>query len=141
MDISKRALSKAGENGRMNNLQINWGFLDLLNHQALEQWAPFNLVVSNPPYVMNSERKVMAKNVTGFEPESALFVEDNDPLIFYRAIASFCNIHLADKGEVWVEINEQFGKETAGIFKKEGFSRVHILRDINEKERYINAGR
>lgn len=141
VDISKRALSKAGENGRMNNLQINWGEMDLLNEPSMDRTTRFNLVVSNPPYVMNSEQKVMAYNVTGFEPESALFVEDNDPLIFYRAIASFCNIHLADKGEVWVEINEQFGKETAGIFKKEGFSRVHILRDINEKERYINAGR
>lgn len=141
VDISKRALLKAGENGRMNNLQINWGEMDLLNECSMDRANRFNLVVSNPPYVMNSEQKVMAYNVTGFEPESALFVEDNDPLIFYRAIASFCNIHLADKGEIWVEINEQFGKETAGIFKKEGFSRVHILRDIHEKERYINARR
>jgi len=141
VDISEQALSAAGENGRKNNLHVNWGEMDLLNEHSTDRAQRFNLVVSNPPYVMNSEREIMANNVTGFEPASALFVEDNDPLIFFRAIASFCNIHLADNGEVWVEINEQFGKETAGIFKKEGFSRVRILRDIHEKERYINARR
>ena len=141
VDISKRALTVAGENGRKNNLQVNWGEMDLLNEHPTDRANRFNLVVSNPPYVMNGEQSVMAYNVTGFEPESALFVEDDDPLIFYRAIASFCNIYLADKGEIWVEINEQFGKETASLFKMEGFSRVQILRDIHEKDRYINARR
>jgi release factor glutamine methyltransferase len=89
---------------------------------------------------MNSEREMMASNVLDFEPESALFVEDSDPLIFYRAIAAFCKNYMADKGEIWVEINEQFGKECAKLFEKEGFSKVRVIKDIHEKDRYINAG-
>lgn len=141
VDISRKALRVAEKNGRKNNLEVNWSELDLLNPNSMEQSLLFDLVVSNPPYVMNSERELMARNVTEFEPESALFVADEDPLIFYRAIASFCKTHLVDMGEIWVEINEQLGSETASLFQKEGFSKVHILRDIHEKDRYINASR
>ena len=141
VDISQEALSVARENGRKNKLQINWGELDLLNQPPVDQMQLFDLVVSNPPYVRNSERRLMARHVTAFEPESALFVSDDDPLIFYRAIASFCCLHLAEKGEIWVEINEKLGKECVGVFEKEGFNKVRILRDIHEKERYINARR
>jgi len=98
-------------------------------------------VVSNPPYVLNREREVMASHVKDFEPESALFVEDDDPLVFYRAIASFCSKHLTEKGKIWVEINEQFGKETSRLFENEGFSHTQILKDIHNKDRYINACR
>jgi release factor glutamine methyltransferase len=141
VDIHHQALLLAARNSRINNLQVNWKEMDLLNWERTDQEEKFNLVVSNPPYVKHSEGRFMAHNVTGFEPESALFVEDDDPLIFYRAMASFCITHLAEKGEVWTEINEQLGKETAGIFTREGFSSVHILKDIHEKERYIHAGR
>jgi release factor glutamine methyltransferase len=141
VDKSQEALSVAGVNGRKNKLHVNWGELDLLNQQPMEQSVQFDLVVSNPPYVMNRERKLMAHNVTAFEPESALFVDDNDPLIFYRAIASFCSRHLADGGKIWVEINEQFGKECAKVFEEGGLSSVQIHKDIHEKDRYINARR
>lgn len=141
VDSSKGALGVAIENSRENKLQVNWGFLDLLNTPDLEQWKPFDMVVSNPPYIRESERKFMANNVTAFEPASALFVEDNDPLLFYRAIASFCKKHLSDTGEVWVEINEQLGQETARLFKQEGFTDCRIIQDIHEKERYVSARR
>ena len=140
-DHSQEALAVARENGRENSLQLSWVKLDLLNPHILEESIRFDLVVSNPPYVMNSEREMMASNVLDFEPESALFVEDKDPLIFYRAIAAFCKNYLADKGEIWVEINEQFGKECAKLFEKEGFSKVRVIKDIHDKDRYINAGR
>ena len=140
-DLSKEALAMAGENGRENSLQVSWIKYDLLNPHTLEESLRFDLVVSNPPYVRDSEREMMASNVLDFEPESALFVEDKDPLIFYRAIAAFCKSFLTDRGEIWVEINEQFGKECARIFEMEGFSKVRILKDIHEKDRYINAGR
>jgi release factor glutamine methyltransferase len=140
-DLSQDALAVAGENGRENSLQVSWVKLDLLNPHTLEESLRFDLVVSNPPYVMDSEREMMASNVLDFEPESALFVEDKDPLIFYRAIAAFCKSYLADRGEIWVEINEQFGKECARLFEKEGFSKVRVIKDIHEKDRYINAGR
>ncbi len=141
VDINKETLRVAGENGRNNMLQVNLGFLDLLNTPPLEQWEAFDLVVSNPPYVMKGEQRLMADNVLKFEPGSALFVEDSDPLIFYRAIASFCTKHLAEDGELWVEINEQLGKETAKLFYNEGFRRVQIMKDIHEKERFIHARR
>jgi len=91
--------------------------------------------------VLNSERIAMTAQVLDYEPESALFVEDDNPLIFYAAIASFCKLHMADRGEIWLEINEALGEECASLFTKEGFSRVRILRDIHEKERYIHVRR
>ncbi len=141
VDKSREALLVAGENGRINKLHVNWGYMDLLNQHPLDQWEAFDLVVSNPPYVMNSERIAMAAHILDYEPESALFVEDDNPLVFYAAIASFCKLHLAHRGEIWMEINETLGKETAGVFTKEGFSRVRILKDIHEKERYIHVRR
>ena len=141
VDFNTGALKVAAENGRKNKLQVNWRDMDLLNDSFFEQSIRFNLVVSNPPYVMESERKLMDRNVTAFEPESALYVEDHDPLTFYRAIASFCSRHLAENGELWLEINEQLGKETALLFTSLGFTRVRILRDIHEKERFIHARR
>lgn len=140
-DISKRALSVAGENGRLNSLQVKWTEMDLLKEHSVKHPTPYNLVVSNPPYVLKSERKSMARNVKAFEPASALFVEDHDPLVYYSAIASFCNQNLDKKGEVWAEINERMGRETESIFRKWGFKSVHIHRDIHEKERYVNARR
>ncbi len=140
-DLSQDALAVAGENGRENSLQVSWIKLDLLNPHTLEESLSFDLVVSNPPYVMDSEREMMASNVLDFEPEAALFVDDKDPLIFYRAIAAFCKSYLADRGEIWVEINEQFGKECTKLFEKEGFSKVRVIKDIHEKDRYINAGK
>ena len=140
-DISEDALSLARDNGRLNHLHVNWLHLDLLNVQIQEPWAPFDLVVSNPPYVLESERKAMATHITEFEPGSALFVEDHDPLVYYRAIASFCSRFLSVKGEIWVEIHEKKGKETSLVFKKQGCSKVSILKDIHEKERYIHACR
>lgn len=141
VDVSPGALSVARENGRKNKLQINWAELDLLNKNPLKIPKLFDLVVSNPPYVRDCERKLMARHVTAFEPESALFVSDEDPLMFYRNVATFSNRHLAEKGEIWVEINEQFGKESARVFAEVGFSRVRILNDIHQKERYVHARR
>lgn len=141
VDLSREALVVAGENAKQNSLQVNWDMLDLLNPQTMESSMPFDLVVSNPPYVRESERNMMARHVLDFEPGSALFVEDDDPLIFYRAIAAFCKMYLAVRGEIWVEINEQLGSETASLFKKEGFTYVRIQKDIHEKDRYIHARR
>ncbi|MDF1574551.1 MAG: peptide chain release factor N(5)-glutamine methyltransferase [Bacteroidales bacterium] len=141
VDISKRALSVARENGRSNQLLIHWQAMDLLSGKPEAPVEAFDLVVSNPPYVLNSEREVMARRVKDFEPGTALFVPDEDPLIYYRAIALFCQSRLADSGDLWVEINEQLGHKTAGLFLKEGFRNVVIHKDIHKKERYIHARR
>ena len=141
IDRSREALLVAGENGRNNKLHVIWGYQDLLNIHPLDHWEAFDLVVSNPPYVLEGERKSMARHILDHEPSSALFVKDDEPLVFYHAIASFCKKYLAEEGEIWVEINEKFGKETSGLFKSEGFSRVRVIKDIHGKERYINACR
>lgn len=141
VDKSSEALSLAEENGRLNKLQVHWQEMDLLEGHGMGQGHSFDLVVSNPPYVLNRERELMARHVKEKEPGSALFVEDDAPLIFYMAIASFCSIHLAEQGEIWVEINERFGKQTARVFENEGFGNTRILKDIHNKERYINASR
>jgi release factor glutamine methyltransferase len=141
VDKSREALSLAEENGRLNKLQVCWDEMDLLEQHNMVKGTPFDLVVSNPPYVLNSERESMARHIKDFEPRSALFVEDDKALIFYRAIASFCSKYLAARGQIWVEINEKFGMETAGLFENEGFINTRILKDIHNKERYINASR
>jgi release factor glutamine methyltransferase len=99
----------------------------------------YHLVVSNPPYVLISEKKMMTKNVLEHEPASALFVTDSDPLVYYRALASFSKAKLRPGGMFWAEINERFGEATALIFNQAGFKHVAILRDIHGKERFING--
>lgn len=140
-DLSEDALRLAEQNGTDNNLHVNWIQLDLLNQSRRDDLPPFDLIVSNPPYVMQKESDGMSPHVKDFEPSSALFVEDKDPLVFYRAIAAFCKLHMPDRGEVWVEINEQFGDETARLFENEGYKITRILKDIHNKDRYVNARR
>lgn len=141
VDLSREALLVARENGRINDLKVIWKEMDLLNMPLGDKLPLFDLVVSNPPYVLKSEADLMASHVRDFEPASALFVEDRDPLVFYRAIASFCNRQLSGDGEIWVEINERFGKQTARLFEQEGFIKTRILKDIHNKERYVRVCR
>lgn len=139
LDVSRKALEVASENGVMNELDVNWIEKDIMREATLNGENGFDLIVSNPPYVLNSERAIMNDNVLDYEPVDALFVEDSDPLVFYRTIASFSKKQLNEKGTVWVEINERLGTETASLFEKAGFQHVTILKDIHEKERFIRA--
>jgi release factor glutamine methyltransferase len=95
--------------------------------------------VSNPPYVTYSEAESMRPNVLRFEPHEALFVEDSDPLLFYKAIADFGVHHLKQQGKCYVEINEHFGAETKQVFEERNYKKVEILRDINGKDRFVRA--
>ena len=143
MDVSKKALAVAEQNARLNKLEVHWEEEDLLNPtlqlEHLDVKESFDLVVSNPPYVLESEKKLMEDHVLNHEPGSALFVKDENPLLFYQAILKFCNLHLVTGGHLWLEINESFGSETAHLFKQAGYRQVHISKDIHEKERYIHA--
>lgn len=141
LDVSYEALEVATENGRSSGLEVHWIQGDIFNETTGYGVERFDLIVSNPPYVLNSERTKMNTNVLDFEPAEALFVEDSEPLVYYNTIASLCMKHLKEGGIVWVEINEQFGAETALIFKRAGLQQVTILKDIHEKERFIRAGR
>lgn len=97
----------------------------------------FDMIVSNPPYVMDSEKALMRSNVLDHEPHLALFVPDNDPLIFYRAVAMWAAGLLEDDGEGMVEINEALGKETAEIYIAEGFRYTEIVQDLHGKDRFV----
>lgn len=101
----------------------------------------FDIIVSNPPYVMDSEKALMRKNVLDHEPHLALFVPDDDPLLFYRAVAQWA-LHLLKPGGFGiVEINEALGEETAEIYRRYGFCAVTIIKDLNDKDRFVSFRR
>ena len=99
--------------------------------------GPFDLMVSNPPYVMDSEKALMRSNVLDHEPHMALFVPDSDPLVFYRAVASWASLLLAPAGVGMVEINEALGEETAEVFRSAGFAEVRVEKDLYGKDRFV----
>lgn len=97
----------------------------------------FDIIVSNPPYVMDKEKALMRANVLEHEPHLALFVSDDDPLLFYRAVADWARILLKPEGFGMVEINEALGPETADVFRSAGFSSVTIVKDLSDKDRFV----
>ncbi len=141
LDFSIAALDMASANGDANALNVNWIRGDMLEPTTLDKKGTFDLIVSNPPYVLNSEKAFMDLNVLEYEPSEALFVENSDPLIYYHAIAAIAISALSEKGELWVEINERLGTETALVLEGAGLSDITIHKDIHEKERYIQARR
>lgn len=104
-----------------------------------DMFGTFDIMVSNPPYVMESEKALMRKNVLEHEPELALFVPDNDPLIFYRAVADWAKKLLRQGGLCFVEINEALGEETADVFRGMGFRDVQVVKDLSERDRFVRA--
>ncbi len=139
LDNSIKALKLARSNGEKNQLEVEWVHGDLLSTDSLPIAGKFDLVVSNPPYVRMSEKALMEENVLDFEPHSALFVADEDPLVFYKAIARLTPEILPAGSTVWLEINEIFGAEVADLFENSGFKQTLIYKDIHEKERFIQA--
>ena len=141
-DISEKALSTAQKNAALNEASnVSFEKVDILQYlsDATKTELRFDIIVSNPPYVTRQEAAQMRSNVLNFEPHLALFVEDNDPLIFYHAIARFAAQALNKDGLIVVEINENLGEETAEVFRKAGFTDVAILKDIHQKNRFVKA--
>lgn len=137
IDISSRALLMAQENANRYNLKINFIQDDILS--PIQTYPIYDIIVSNPPYIRNSEKNSMLKNVLDHEPHRALFVEDIDPLIFYREIAIFGKKHLSKQGILYFEINENLSIETKNLLEEIGYNEVSIIKDINEKDRIIKA--
>jgi release factor glutamine methyltransferase len=106
--------------------------LDLIN-------TKYDLILSNPPYVTESEKERMLDNVLNHEPHNALFVSDNDPLVFYRAIADFALAHLKINGFLFLELNEKFGQKTLNLLKEKGFKAIELRQDMGGKDRMIKA--
>jgi release factor glutamine methyltransferase len=138
-DISNDALSLAQSNADKLKIEINFIGDSVLHPQCT--YDTFDLIVSNPPYVRDSEIKLMEKNVLEYEPHLALFVNDNEPLVFYQAIARFGVMHLSQDGMIYCEINEALGKETTEIFMSQGFNKTIVMKDLNNKDRFIKASR
>jgi release factor glutamine methyltransferase len=140
-DVSDEALEVARENARQLIADVHFAKQDMLNvsFPLPGDVIKFDCLVSNPPYVTYSEAEHMRPNVLRFEPHEALFVEDNDPLLFYKAIADFGKHHLKAGGKCYVEINEHFGAETKKVFEERAYQNVEILRDIHGKDRFVRA--
>ncbi|NLR91233.1 peptide chain release factor N(5)-glutamine methyltransferase [Flammeovirga agarivorans] len=138
IDVSASALTKAKENAHSLNSTTKFQLLDILE-QDLSSFDPLDIIVSNPPYVTYKEKEVMDKNVVEFEPELALYVEDDNPLIFYRRISMLASQKLTERGKLYFEINEQFGQETADLMKKDGFKNIEIIKDFQGKDRIVKG--
>lgn len=138
-DISDTALLLAMKNAKKNDVDAGFYLFDILEHDNLPLPVKYDIIVSNPPYVRHSEKEYMHKNVLEYEPGLALFVQDDDPLIFYQAIAGFGQKHLAKKGEIYLEINEDLHGQTLEVFEQAGYKNVMARKDINGKYRMLYA--
>lgn len=146
-DISEKALEIARtqnfkEQVKNHNIKVpRFVRQDILDMETDPEYGKFDLMTSNPPYVRESERKDMNKNVLEHEPESALYVTDEDPLNYYRAIAVWSDRCLNPDGLGLTEINEAFGKQVCDIFYDAGFTRTEIVKDLNNKNRIVRYSR
>jgi release factor glutamine methyltransferase len=136
-DISEKALETAQSNATLNKLEVTFSKVDILNTPEMEQ--KWDIIVSNPPYVTELEKSEISPNVLDYEPHLALFVPDNDPLLFYRCIAIFAQQHLKPRGKLYFEINRQFGKATVDLLTAMGFGNVELRKDISGNDRMVRA--
>ncbi len=138
IDISEAALAIAQKNATDLQTDIALQQLDFLDETNWQLLGTFDIIVSNPPYIKQSEDASMSKHVTDYEPSLALFVADNNALIFYEKIAAFGKTHLNPNGQIFVEINEALGKETVAMFQQHGYNTL-LKKDLQGKDRMIQA--
>jgi len=134
-DLSEPALQMAQNNANANGAEVVFAQVDVLSAERPK--GPFDLIVSNPPYVMNKENSTMEPRVLEHEPAMALFVDDDDPLVFYRAIAEWGKLCLKPRGWIAVEINSALGKETSNLFVEHGYHEVRLEKDMFERDRFV----
>ncbi|NMH24394.1 peptide chain release factor N(5)-glutamine methyltransferase [Flavobacterium solisilvae] len=147
IDVSVNALEVAQKNAEINGVEVNFIQTDILKVNDLKKLptsnfqlpASFDIIVSNPPYVRNLEKAEINPNVLEFEPHLALFVEDNDALLFYRKITELAKSHLAENGKLYFEINQYLGKDTVALVESYGFKNVQLIKDIYGNDRMISA--
>ena len=138
IDVSEKALLVAKKNAKELNADIDFKLIDFLDADQLSSLLKYDIIVSNPPYIPIAEKQILAKNVTDFEPGIALFVDNNNPYIFYEKIAEFAKSHLKEKGKIYVEVHEKYAKNVKNIFENAGFI-SKIKRDMYGKERMVFA--
>ena len=139
VDVSEKALATAQKNAIINEVNVTLLKKNILETDDLEQ--QFDLIVSNPPYVRELEKKEIKKNVLDYEPHLALFVADNDALVFYRKIAELAQKNLSPKGQLFFEINQYLGKEMMELLEKMNFQNIELRQDIYGNDRMIRGTR
>ena len=137
IDISETALATANKNAEINEVNVTFIEKNILETKDLKQH--FHIIVSNPPYVRELEKQEIKKNVLDNEPHLALFVEDNDALIFYKKIAELAHKNLSPNGQLFFEINQYLGKEMIELLEKVGFKNIELRQDIYGNDRMIKA--
>jgi len=138
IDISNDAVDIAMTNSNSNNVNIDFIVGDIFKHKFITK---FDVIVSNPPYVLNSEKINIHKNVLKYEPSDAIFVKNDSPLIFYERIIDICKKYMNPKGLLYLEINHVFGSEICNLLSKSFFVNIELKKDINGKDRMIKAVR
>ena len=136
VDVSMKALEVAKDNADKLNLEVDFLHLDILKGNINSH---FDLIVSNPPYIKPSEKELMNSNVLDFEPHSALFIPETDPLLFYRRIVNLAVNSLNTNGYLYFEINENHGPETADLFHNKEWKNVEVIKDFLGKDRFVCA--
>ena len=137
IDVSEKALATAKKNAILNNVSVTFINQNILETKDLEQ--KFDIIVSNPPYVRELEKQEIKKNVLDNEPHLALFVEDNDALLFYRKIGTLAIKNLSNNGQLYFEINQYLGNETVDLLENLGFKNIQLRKDIYGNDRTIKA--
>lgn len=136
-DISFKALDVAVLNSKINSVDVTFKRVDVLSEYPNDKL--FDIIVSNPPYVLEAEKADMEHNVLDYEPHTALFVPDSEPLLFYERIADIAQHILKPNGYLYFEINSAKGQETSAMLKQKGFTDIELIQDISGKDRMVKA--
>ena len=137
IDVSEDALAMAKKNAKNNNVAVTFLLQSILETDDLKQ--DFDIIVSNPPYIRNLEKEEIKKNVLDYEPHLALFVQDNDALLFYRKIAELAQKNLVENGQLYFEINQYLGTEMTDLLEKMNFKNIELRKDIYDNDRMISC--
>ena len=138
-DISEKALQVARKNAQENQANVTFKQVDITRELPPEAVQPYDIIVSNPPYVCLREKAEMERNVLDYEPHLALFVPDEDPLLFYRAILCAGKRLLAEGGFIYFEINRMFGHQTVSLLRQNGYKKTEIIQDLSGNDRMVTA--
>lgn len=138
-DISEEALNVARRNGSSLDIRVDFQGVNFLDEGQQKLLPTVDIIVSNPPYVPLSDKEQMNANVVDHEPHTALFVPNNDPLVFYRALAVFGKKRLYENGSIYMEIHEELANDVVNLFKKNGYINVDVKKDMQGKDRMVKA--
>jgi release factor glutamine methyltransferase len=144
IDVSPKAIEIALKNASIHELDVDFSIIDILDERAISSAHQVNIIVSNPPYICEKEKKDMAAHVIEHEPSLALFVPDHDPLLFYRKITFFAKNQLSpfptgSGGKLYFEVHENYAKEVAELLESNGFNSIEIKKDLQGKQRMVRG--